>query len=57
MKIRITYADEERPQFEQIRRELLKIAPNGRQHSSKSPGGLNVWYWNGKPAPESKNRG
>ena len=57
MKIRITYEGRERPLFEQIRQNVLKIAPDGRQHSSKSPGGLNAWYWNSKTAPESKARG
>lgn len=44
MKIKITYTEQERADFEQIRSELLQTLQAARQHSSAAPNGVNVFY-------------
>lgn len=44
MKVKITYTQSERTQFEHIRAELLQSVPDARIHASTAPGGVCVWY-------------
>lgn len=44
MKIKLTYTEAERAAFERVRAELLQSLPNVRQHSSKAPSGIHIFY-------------
>ena len=44
MKIKLTYTDQERAAFERVRAELLQTLPDVRQHSSKAPNGIHIFY-------------
>ena len=44
MKIKITYTEQERTDFERVRAELLQMLQATRQHSNTAPNGVNVFY-------------
>ena len=44
MKVKITYTQSERTQFEHIRAELLQSVSGAKIRTSTAPGGVCVWY-------------